>query len=234
MILLVLLLLTSVPASSETLPDWYLPLREAIYEQKLRADEIAPIYRDVSNTAKDSLSGDAQYVMLSRCEYMMGRAYALEERKNEAAARYDEGIKYAERAIEIQKSAEAYIMLAENISQSCTVRSTAYAMANGLKVERYAKNALEIDSKNAAAKFLIAARWAYAPAPFNNYRKAIEMLNAIPNESNMDKDDMFNVYSSLGYVYLQQKNSSQARTWLSRSMEIYPTNKYAQSLLAQL
>jgi tetratricopeptide (TPR) repeat protein len=234
MILLALLFLTVIPASGEILPEWFIPLREAIYEQQLKADEIVPMYRDISNTAKGSLSGAGLYVMLSRCEYMMGRAYAFEEKKTDAAAHYDEGIKYAEKALETLKSAEAYLMLAENISQSCTVRPVSYAMTNGLKVEKYAKNALEIDSRNAAAQYLIAARWVFAPSPFHNYKRGIEMLNAIPNESNMDKDDIFNVYSSLGYAYLQQKNSLQARTWLLRSVEIYPTNKYVQSLLSKL
>jgi tetratricopeptide (TPR) repeat protein len=234
MILLALLFLTGIPASSETLPEWFIPLREAIYEQKLKADEIVPIYLDISNTAKSSLSGAGLYVMLSRCEYMIGRAYAFEDRKTDAAAHYDEGIKYAEKALETLKTAEAYLMLAENISQSCTVRPASYAIANGLKVEKYAKNALEIDNRNAAAQFLIAARWVYAPSPFHNYKKGIEMLNAIPDESNMDKDDTFNVYSSIGYAYLQQKNNLLARTWLSRSAEIYPTNKYVQTLLSQL
>ena len=125
-------------------------------------------------------------------------------------------------------------MLAENISQSCAVRSVSYAMANGLKVERYSKNALDIDKHNAAAKIMIAARWVYAPSPFNNFRKGIEMLSAIPGESNMQKDDMFNVYIGLGYAYMQQKNNTQARQWLLKSLEVYPTNKFVQSLIVKL
>jgi len=125
-------------------------------------------------------------------------------------------------------------MLAENISQSCVVRTTSYAIANGLKVEKYSKNALEIDSRNAAAQFMIAARWVYAPSPFHNHNRGIEMLTAIPNGSNMEKDDMFNVYSSIGYAYIQKKDNAQARVWLSKALEIYPTNKYVQSLLAGL
>jgi len=233
-VLIMFLLFSSVPASGETLPEWFIPLREAIYEQKLKADEIVPIYQQISDRARNSLSGSSQYIMLSRCEYMMGRAYQFEDKKSEAAAHYSEGINYAERALQIQESAEAWVMMAENISQSCVVRTTSYAIANGLKVEQYAKKALAIDSKNAAAQILIAARWVYAPSPFHNYKKGIEMLNAIPNESVMEKDDTFNVYSALGYVYIQQKNNSQARSWLVKSLEIYPTNKYVQSLLAGL
>ena len=159
MILLALFLLLSAaaPASGEALPDWFIPLREAVYEQQLTADEIVPLYRSVSNRARTSLSGAPQYVIFSRCEYMMGRAYQYEERKNEAASHYSEGISWAEKALETASSTEARLvsqawqMLAENISQSCAVRSTSYAMANGLKVEKYSKNALGLDSRNAAA-----------------------------------------------------------------------------------
>jgi len=230
-VLTLFLLLVGVPASGETLPEWFIPLREAIYEQQLTADEIAPLYRDVSNKAKMSLSGATQYIMLSRCEYMMGRAYQYEEKKDEAAAHFSEGITWAEKAIEAQASAEAWQMMAENISQSCAVRSVSYAMANGLKVEKYAKNALAIDSKNAAAQIMIAARWVYAPSPFHNYKKGIEMMSAIPGESNMEKDDMFNVYLAIGYAYLQQKKYTEAKSWLSKSLEVYPANKYVQTLL---
>jgi tetratricopeptide (TPR) repeat protein len=231
MILLIFLcLFTGANAAAETLPEWFIPLREAIYEQQLTADEIVPLYSEILNKAKTALSGDSQYIILSRGEYMMGRAYQYEDNKNEAIKHYDEGIKWAEKALEIRESAEAWVILAENISQSCAVRPASYAMANGLKVEKYAKKALAIDSKNAAAQYMIAARWVYAPAPFNNYNKGIELLNAIPDSSNMEKDDMFNVYSSLCYVYVQRKNSAQARQWYSKANEIYPTNKYLKTL----
>jgi len=229
-LLVFLYLITGLNATAETLPEWFIPLREAIYEQQLTAVEIEPLYHEISNKAKISLSGDSQYVILSRSEYMMGRAYQFENKKNEAIAHYDEGIKWAEKALEIRESSEAWVILAENISQSCAVRPASYAIANGLKVEKYAKNALAIDSKNAAAKFMIAARWVFAPAPFHNYNKGIEMLNAIPDSSNMEKDDMFNVFSSLSYAYIQKKDSTQASQWYSKANEIYPTNKYLKTL----
>jgi len=229
-----MLLSTGVQASSESLPDWFIPLREAVYEQKLTANEIRPLYNEISSKAKISLSGAVQYIMLSRCEYMMGRAYAYEEKKEEARVHYDEGINYAERALKLRESAEAWVMLAENISQSCIVRPASYAMANGLKIERYSKNALEIDGKNAAAQLLIAVRWVYAPSPFNNYSRGIQMLTDIQNNSVMERDDEFNLYLAIGYGYMQQKNNTQAFLWLSKAADVYPTNKYVQSLLAKL
>jgi tetratricopeptide (TPR) repeat protein len=169
--------------------------------------------------------------MLSRCEYMMGRAYQYEERKEDAAARYAGGMSWAEKALEETESAEAWRMLAENISQLCAVRPAAWAIANGLKVEQYAKKALALNGRSAAAQYLIAARWVFAPAPFHNLKKGIEMMEAILSGGDMDKDDRFNVYSAIGYAYARQKKYGEARPWFLKSLEVYPTNKYVKSLL---
>jgi tetratricopeptide (TPR) repeat protein len=189
------------------------------------------LYRDALGKARENLASHELYIMLSRCEYMMGRAYQYEERKDEAAARYAEGIAWAEKALEAEESAGAWQMLAENISQSCAVRPVSYAMANGLKVERYAKNALELDPRNAAALYMVAARWVFAPSPFNNYKKGIQMMEDIITRGNMEQDDRFNVYSAIGYAYFQQKKYAEARPWFLKSLEVYPTNKYIKGLL---
>jgi len=233
MFVFLFLFVLSADISAEPLPQWFTPLRDAVYEQELKADEIFPLYQETSDNAKNNLSGAPLYVTLSRCEYMMGRAYQYEERKDEAAARYAEGIKWAQKALDIQASSEAWRMLAENISQSCAVKSASYAMANGLNVEKYSKNALAIDKRNAAARIMIAARWVYAPSPFNNYNKGIEMMTVIPQECDSDKDDLFNIYIAIAYAYIQQKKYSQAKPWLLKCLEVYPSNKYAQSLLAK-
>jgi len=234
MIFLFLFLMVQGSLFAQTLPVWFIPLREAIYEQQLTADQIVPIYREVSARASASLSGASQLIMLSRCEYMMGRAYLYEERKNEANARFTEGMSYAQRALDIQQSAEAWVMLAENLSQACIVRPTSFAIANGLNVEKYSKNALAINSRNAAASIMIASRWVYAPSPFHNYRRGIEMMTAVLNSCDLEKDDWFNTYVAIGYAYVKLRNNEQARPWLLRALEIYPTNKYARTLIPGL
>ncbi|MCL2208753.1 MAG: hypothetical protein FWB89_01170 [Treponema sp.] len=231
MILLILFLLfQSTPASCETLPDWFIPLRDAVYEQKLSTAQIELLYREVSSKAKSVLSGAEQQIMLSRCEYFMGRAYSSEEKKAEAIKHFNEGIKYAENAMKVKESAQAWVMQAENISQSCLVQPTSYAIANGLKVEKYSKNAIVINPRYAAAQIMVAARWVFAPSPLHNYPRAIQMLTDIINNSDMEKDDKFNVYMAMGYVYLKQKNNVNANLWFAKASEIYPSNKYLQSL----
>jgi tetratricopeptide (TPR) repeat protein len=104
-------------------------------------------------------------------------------------------------------------------------------MANGLNVEKYAKNALALNSRNAAAQYIAAARWVFAPAPLHNHKKGIQMMEAILTESDPEKDDYFNVYSAIAYAHIQQKKYAEARPWLVKSLEIYPTNKFAAELL---
>ncbi|MDR0731861.1 MAG: tetratricopeptide repeat protein [Treponema sp.] len=227
MVLLILLPVSGLFA----LPDYFITLRDAIYAQELGSNEITPLYQEALRRAGETLTGGELYTMLSRCEYMMGRAYQYEERKNDAAARYTEGIAWAEKALDAGAGAEGWRMLAENIAQSCAVRSVAYAMTNGLKVEQYAKKVLELEARNAAALYMIAARWIYAPSPFHNYRKGIQMMEDIITNGDMQQDDSFNVYSAIGYAYHQQKKFAEARPWFLKSLEVYPTNKYIRTLL---
>jgi tetratricopeptide (TPR) repeat protein len=226
------LLLSALAAAP---PDWFLPLRDAIYEQKLAADEIAPMYWTIVHTAETQLSGYERSTTLSRCEYMMGRALQYENRKEEAAAYYEKGMDWAKKSLAEQPTAEAYQMLAENISQSCAVRSTVWAIANGLKVEEYAKEALKIDSQNAAAQYMIAARYVFAPAPFHNYNRGLRMMQEIADETSekLQKDDRFNVYSAIGYTYIQQKKFTEARPWLEKALTVYPSNQFVRGLLEQ-
>jgi len=221
----------SVGLWAENLLEWLIPLREAVYEQKLDADKIKPLYFAAKTAVNENCSGAALDLALSRCEYFMGRAFQFDKRNGEALTHYLEGIKFAEKAVAAAPSAEAWVMRAENLSQSCAVGSVAYAMANGLNVEKFAKNALALNGRNAAAQYLVAARWVFAPAPFNNHRKGIEMMTDILEKGDMEKDDRFNVNSAIGYAYVQQKKFADARPWLLKSLEIYPSNKYAAELI---
>jgi tetratricopeptide (TPR) repeat protein len=216
---------------AETLQEWLIPLREAVYEQKLDADNIKPLYFAAKTAANENCSGADLDLALSRCEYFMGRAFQYYKRNNEAFACYQEGIKLAEKALESAPSADAWVMRAENLSQSCAVGTVGYAIKNGLNVEKFAKNALALNSRNAAAQYLVASRWVYAPAPFNNHKRGIEMMTDILEKGDMEKDDNFNVNSAIGYAYVQQKKFADAKPWLLKSLEIYPSNKYAAELL---
>ena len=228
-----LLLLMAAGCSLWGLPEWLVPLRDAIYEQKLKADEIGPLYRAAQTATREQCSGTAQDLALSRCEYLMGRAFQYEKRNNEARVHYNEGMRLAEKALEAEPSAEGWLMRAENLSQACALGPLSFAIGNGLNVEKFAKNALALNSRNAAAQYIVAARWVYAPSPLHNHKRGIEMMQAILVDGDMEKDDLFNVHLAIGYAYIQQKKYDEARPWIVKALAIYPTNKFAAEQLAK-
>jgi len=241
-LLIVLFLLTAgVNLHADSLPEWLVPLREAVYEQKLKANEVEPLYHAAKAAARANCSGTAVDVSLSQCEYLMGRVLQYYERNKEARVHYDEGMRLAEKALNtvpdtaaasaVATSAAAWLLRSQNLSQLCSLGPWTYTVAHGLDVEKFARNALAIDSRNAAAQYIVAARWVYAPSPWNDLKKGIDMMKAIPENSDMEKDDYFNVYSAVGYGYIQQKKYDEARPWVLKAMEIYPTNKFAAELL---
>jgi tetratricopeptide (TPR) repeat protein len=232
-IILFLLFVANLPLLYGTpLPVWFIPLRDAVYEQQLRSDTLTSLYQQAVQETEKNLSGQNRYLMLSRCAYMLGRAYQYEGEKEAATAQYEQGIDWAEAALKEGDTAEGWQMLAEHISQSCAVRPISYALANGRKVEAYAKKALELDARNGAAKYILAARYVYAPSPFNNYKRGIQMMQDIIKEQDtvLHKDDWFNVYAAIGYAYYQQKHYAEANPWFQKALQIYPTNQFVQGM----
>jgi len=227
-----LLLTAGLGLQTERLPEWMLPLREAIYEQVLTAEQIRPLYLAASAAARQHTAGVNRYMALSRASFFMGRALLFEERNSEARPYFAEGLRLAEIAVEAAPSAEAWVLRSENLGHLIQADGrTTFAMANGLDVERFARNALEIDPRNAAAQHTLAARWVFAPRPFNNIRRGIEMMEAILENADVGRDDLFNVTSSIGWAHVQQRNFSEAIPWLERALEVYPTNRFAAGLL---
>lgn len=220
----------------DVLWDEYIALRDAMYNNQYSADGLLPLYDVSVATAKEKFSEDTLLVALSRCEYIMGRAYSYEENKDAAGARYDAGDKFAEQALDIRESATAHLMRGENISQNCSVKPVSYALSHGTKIAGLAKKVLKLDEKYGAAMYLQTAQHIYAPSPFHNHKKGIREMQEILEDSSvrLEKDDMFNLISAIGYGYLQQEKIDEARTWLLKALEVYPGNKYVQSLLKDL
>jgi len=229
------LVVLSVSSSlyGEELPEYFTILRDAIYSQNRSSKEISVYYYAAKFQASRELTGVELTIMLSRCEYMMGRSYVDEENKKEAAVYFERGLSLAQESLDNRPTAEGWQLLADNISYLCSVKSMAFILGNGLKVDRYSKNALKLDKGNTAAQFLIAARWVYAPTPFHNYRKGQQMMEAIIRdyEYRLHKDDRFNVYLAIGDAINQQRKAGDAKYWFLKAQEIYPENKRVKSML---
>lgn len=220
----------------DVLWDEFIVLRDAMYNNEASADGLLPLYDAAVASARENFSDDTLLVALSRCEYIMGRAYSYEENKDAAGARYDAGDAYAVQALDIRETATAHLMRGENISQNCSVKPVSYALSHGTKVGGLAKKTLKLDKTYGAAMYLQTAQHIYAPSPFHNHKKGIREMQEILEDSSvrLERDDEFNLTSAIGYGYLQRKEPDEARKWLERALEIYPGNKYVQSLLKDL
>jgi len=162
MILLAIILFTAAfPAQAQSYTDLLMPLREAVYEQRQTPAEIEKIYKEISEKAALTFTGNEQKLALSRCEYYIGRVYQDNEKNDEARPHYLKGMQLAEEVTKAAPNAQAWLLLAENLSQACSLGPWTYTVANGLNVEKYANNALSYDGRLAAAKYLIAARWVF-------------------------------------------------------------------------
>jgi len=216
---------------TEKLPEWMLPLRDAVYGQSLTADGVRPLYLEASAAAWRHTAGADRYVALSRAEYFMGRSLFSEGRSREARAHFREGMALAKTAVEKAPGADAWVMRAKNLEWLGRTGTRAFAISASVNVERFAKNALKFDIQNAAAQYLIAAHSVFAPRPFANTRRGMEMMKAIPENSSMEKSDVFNVAVAIGWAYIRQGRHGEAGPWILKALEVFPTNGSAAGLL---
>ncbi|MDR0527885.1 MAG: hypothetical protein LBG79_08765 [Spirochaetaceae bacterium] len=211
----------------DTIPAWLVPLREVVYEQKLLADAALPVYNTAKEKALSEYSGAESLYLVSRCEYFIGRIYQFDKQNKKAISFFEAGLEAAERSISIKESALGWEMRAANLAQLCSLKSVAFAVANGLDVEKFSKNALKFDSRNAPAQYMIASRWVYAPAPFNDTKKGIKMMQeSLNGGASLQKDDLFNIWVALAYGYLRENKKKEAGDCIDKALLIYPTNKF--------
>jgi tetratricopeptide (TPR) repeat protein len=222
-------------------PPWLEDFRDAVFGQEVTIAEAERLFQEAGRQARENLKGSALNVMLSRCEYLLGRVYQDHNRKDEAVSHFEKGIKLAEESLARDDGAvasvraEAYEMISSNIGQLCMIKSKAWVMSNGLKVEENAKKARQLDSRNAGALYSLASRWAFGPGLFGDPKRGIAELEAMLNsQADLEKDSYFNVYSALGYANMRLNQNQTALSWVQKSLTIYPTNKFALDLQSQI
>jgi tetratricopeptide (TPR) repeat protein len=221
---------------ADTIPQWFLPFSDTVYGQVQNNTQVLRLYTEVTQRAVQSYSGYQLYTLLSHCEYIMGLSFGYEGQNDEAAVFFEKGIEWAEKSVSENPSSEGYQMLAVNIALSCRVRPLSFILANGRKIERYARMALALDPKNYVAQYLIAAQYIHAPSFFANYRKGLQMLEEIEAHNNgpildVEKEYRYNLYATMALAYYKLKRWDESRVSMEKVYAIYPTNKHAEEAL---
>jgi len=222
-------------------PSWLEGFRDAVFGQNISIDDADRMFQEADRQARENLNGSALYAMLARCEYFLGRVYQDNNRKDEAASHFEKTIKWAEESLAQNDGAadsvrsEAYEMIASGLAHLCMLKSTAWVMANGLKVEENAKKALRFDSRNARALYMISSRWVFGPGLLGDPKRGIREMEEILNgPSDKERDSYYNVYTALGYAYMRLNRNQEALPWIQKSLALYPTNKYSLDLQSQI
>ena len=212
---------------AQVLPASFINFRDTVYLQNKTLPDTVRLYTSAKQDIKNMFSGADLYLALARCEYLMGITFRAEDRTNEAAAYFEQGIAWAEDSLAIHPSSEGYRVLGTNIAFLCEVRRS-YGMKNIGKIEENAKKALELDPGNLVAKHLIAVRYITAPWPLSDLRKGGALLDEIMRQNylTLEKEDLFNLYLILELVCLKQKKNEEAQIWSERGASLYPTNNF--------
>ena len=232
---LLLMFTIFVGFSFAQLPAEYYEFRDYMYNFSKTPEEMEIIGEELLQKADNELSGYEKYLAKARYEFILGRTWFYQNEKEKAESHYDKGIEYAELAIKEKNDAQSQLIFVENISANCAVKPVSYVLTWGVKINELAKKVTAHDSKNGASNYILNAQDIFAPSPFNNYKRGIKKMSELLNNPNitLDKDDKFNVVSSIGYAYMQLKNYPEAIKWLEDSLKIYPDNQYVQSLVAE-
>jgi tetratricopeptide (TPR) repeat protein len=227
-----ILLFLPLTVYAQVFPHSFIVFRDTVYLQNKSLLDTMRLYTAAKRDIENSLTGADLYLALSRCEYLMGLSFRVEGRNSEAAAYFEQGIAWAEESLELCPTSEGYRLLGTNISFLCEVRRT-YGLRNFGKIEENANRALDLDSNNLAARYLIAAQYVASPWPLGNLRKGLALLEEIirQNYLSMDKEDLFNLYLMLEAVNRKLRNYEEAQIWHERGAAIYPTNNFISLLV---
>ena len=208
----------------------YENLRTAVYNSTVSTEnDIINLYNEVMSSICDDNSIENN-IKFSQCDYLMGLFYIDDCNIPKAINYFESSMDWANKANKIQPTAQGYLAHAESLAQICPIKPTSYLIANGLKVPSIAKKALKIDNKLGAARYLICSVIVYSPKPLKNLNKGERVFKEILESDNLDKEDCFNVYKSLGYIYYQQKKYEEADKWFEKAAKIYPNNKFLLSM----
>ena len=213
-------------------PNSFTVFRDTVYMQNRSLLETMRLYTAAKQEIETSLSGVDKLILLSRCEYLMGITFRVENKNTEAAAYFEQGIVWAEESINIDPTSEGYRLLGTNISFLCEVR-TSYELRNYKKIEENAQRALELNNNNLMAKCLIATFYISAPWPVSDVRRGMRILEEIiqQNYSYLDWEDQFNIFLMLQAACLKLKRNQEAQIWRAGGEAIYPTNNFIRFLV---
>lgn len=231
-------LAAQVPAAGTvSYPESYYVFRDNMYNSHGKsATEFETEYKSVVDEINATKGGDEKQVLLARCDYVLGRAYRYLGMNDNATEHFDRAIENCKAILKKTEMVEAYVVYADCISQNCSIKPKAYAMAHGPKIKSMAKKALALDASYGAAMYLFNSQNIFTPPPFCDYEEGMKNLDRLldTDEFRMDKSDWYNAITARAYGYLQLGMNAESKFWYNKALEIYPGNVATLDILKEL
>lgn len=145
----------------------------------------------------------------------------------------ENSVLFYEMALEMVESqvvneAKWIALKADVISQLCLLKSLGYTMGNGLKVEKFAREALKLDPIDVVAQLLIASSKIYPPPIyFGSPKKALSLLDNLQLPDEITNENKFNIALGYGYTYGRLGRIKEALAQIDVALAVYPTNYFA-------
>jgi len=243
---LTLFFLSVFSLAAEDYSDLYNRARDAVYNQRTTPSNIHELISEGRDLSERSISDEAgRYYWMARFEYLSGRAYMEEDmatkkdfekfRSDEAIVSFEEATRLLEMSLEIEENSDAYTLKADTLGQLCLLKGRSYTVSNGLNIRRMTEKALELDSRNGKALILMGNDRVYTPKIFGGSPKdGIELFEQAQAMDNIEKDDLFNIFSGIGVAWQKQRKKDEARFWMEKALAVYPDNIYIRRMIEEL
>jgi tetratricopeptide (TPR) repeat protein len=230
-------------ARAGTIPPEFVPvyetLRDAVYQNAPIA-EIRNHYKTADSLRTKVIKDKKDNSYWSgRLEYLAGRAENELQNWKEADAHLAIGLKAIDEHMRTCSCDEGWRVKSAIMGQMCLVKIRQmeywWVFMHGLEVSYLANTALKIQPRNGKAHILIASTLVYPPVLYGgNPSKGIEVMNTALEMPDIEKDDLFNIFSGLGIAYGRLERREEALAYLNKALELYPGNRYAAEKLKEI
>ncbi len=218
--------------SPEAFAPSYRNLRDAVY-QNLPILAIRDSYNRADSLRKLVIEDTSDNAYWSaRIEYLAGRAEAELRNWKEADSHLSIGLKAITYYLERRSCDEGFRVKSAITGQLCLIKIRQmefwWVLRHGLEVSYFANVALKLQPNNGKARILIGSTLVYPPLIYGgNPKRGIEVMNDALLMPDIEKDDLFNIFSGIGIAYGRLDKRDEALAYLNRALQLYPGNRYA-------
>ncbi len=181
-----------------------------------------------------------------------GKFFSLKKyysKRKETLRHYEKSRAFLDEYLKISEDSRGNRLYGEVLGQMILLNNFGFLLKNGPQIPKYTERALELDPENIKARIMEAGEKIYSPRLFGgNPQRGIDMFLALldgrggndagtygrsesSNDHSPDREDLFNIYSGIGYAYTALENNDDALLWFKKALRVYPGNVFARGMI---